>query len=126
MLYKTTILPESDKELARKMLNERIHDIYGVLFIVIGTEEYSKVTVDRADSLAGDSTEKRYVVWVRKPDDVLDILKSLDTSPPAIDWSKSVLSIVTSFSDKVKDVHYSSGKPLDFDEIMDAFIKGES
>jgi hypothetical protein len=125
MLYKTTILPESDKALACKMLNERIHDVFGVLFIVIGKEEDAKITVDRADALAGDLTEKRYVIWVRKSDQVMDILKSLDANS-IVDWNKPVLSIVTSFADKVKDVYYSTGKPLDFDAIMEAYIKAES
>jgi|APLak6261669570_1056073.scaffolds.fasta_scaffold14559_2 hypothetical protein len=125
MLYKTTILPESDKELSRKMLNERIHNVFGVLFIVFGKEEYAKVTVDRADALAGDLTEKRYVVWVRNPDDVLDIIKDLDISKK-IDWSKQVLSVVTSFADKIRDTRYSTDKPLDFDVIMEAYINGES
>jgi hypothetical protein len=125
MLYKTTILPESDKELSRKMLNERIHDVFGVLFIVFGKDEIAKITVDRADALAGDSTEKRYVVWVRNPDDVMDIIKTLD-SDYTIDKNKKLLALVTSFADKIKDVRYSLNQPLDFDVIMQAYIKGES
>lgn len=125
MLYKTTILPESDKELSRKMLNERIHDVFGVLFIVFGKEEDAKITVDRADALAGDSTEKRYVVWVRNPDHVIDIIKTLDTTK-IIDWNKKLLTVVTSYADKIKDAHYSTNQPLDFDVIMEAYIKGES
>jgi hypothetical protein len=107
MLTNTLILPTADKATSRKMLLDAIQENPIVLFIVLGTSEQAKKTVERADKAS--AVPERHVIWAMKPDHVLDILQWLknETSYPAttntnINWTKDIMVVVSSLGDTIR------------------------
>ena len=129
MLTNTLILPTADKATSRKMLLDAIHENPIVLFIVLGTSEQAKKTVDRADRASEEP--ERHVIWAMKPDHILDILQTLDNetgypdaTKPNIDWTKDIMVIVSSLGDTIRFVQYDTGKPMDMLDIEIAYNLG--
>lgn len=129
MLTNTLILPTADKATSRKMLLDAIHENPIVLFIVLGTSEHAKKTVDRADRASEEP--ERHVIWAMKPDHILDILQTLDNETgypnatnPNIDWTKNIMVIVSSLGDTIRFVQYDTGKPMDMLDIEIAYNLG--
>ena len=129
MLTNTLILPTADKATSRKMLLDAIHENPIVLFVVLGTSEQAKKTVERADKASIEP--ERHVIWAMKPDHVLDILQTLDNETgypdatnPNIDWIKDIMVVVSSLGDTIRFVQYDTGKPMDMLDIEIAYNLG--
>ncbi|MBL7799079.1 MAG: hypothetical protein JNL95_00015 [Chitinophagales bacterium] len=129
MLTNTLILPTADKATSRKMLLDAIQENPIVLFIVLGTSEQAKKTVDRADRASEEP--ERHVIWAMKPDHIWDILQTLDNEigyPDAtnqnIDWTKDIMVVVSSLGDTIRFVQYDTGKPMDMLDIEIAYNLG--
>lgn len=129
MIKDTLILPANDKAASRKMLLDAIHENPIVLFIVLGTSEQAKKTVERADKASEDP--ERHVIWAMKPDHVLDILQTLNnetgypnSTNPSIDWTRDIMVVVSSLGDTLRFVQYHTGKPMDMLDIEISYSLG--
>jgi len=124
-IHKITILPTDDKALARKMLINLIEEQPYILMVVLHKGPNAEKFVDRASKLAGAENEPRWVVWVRKVDQIEDILRELknhDRLPVDLNEAQG---FSTSLGDEVRDVILMEDSPPDIVRVMLAYARAE-
>lgn len=120
---KTTILPhESDQAL--QAFKKLVHDEPKSLFVVLGEGPLQEKLVERADSLAGNADEWRWVVWARRPDHIKGAIKELKGASKLGDLV-SVVAFMLSLTDEVVDVIKLESEAPSLIRIQKAYLKGE-
>jgi len=100
---KTTILPTDDRDLARRMFKDLVHEEPHVLLVVLHTGKDAEVFAQRADKMSGKEGEPRWVVWARNPDDIAVNIAAL-TGANKLGALPRVRGFSLSLSDDVRDV----------------------
>lgn len=102
VVERTTILPSDEKDLARAMFRQLVHEQAKVLFVVLGKGDEAETVVQRADLVARTSTW-RWVCWARKPEHVQEDIRALQGSGDLADTLDQTWGFSTSFGDEVRD-----------------------
>lgn len=121
-LTQTTILPTDDPALARRMLEELIHEEPLVLLVVQGADDVAERTVRRADKLA---SLPRWVVWARHADDIAPVRETLQGDPDLIAELADAQAFALSLSDTVQDVIRAEEPAPDLVRLLLAFLRAE-
>ena len=124
-LLKTTILPTDDKDLAMRMFRELIFEKPAVLMVVRGRDADAETFVQRADRLAGEEIDPRWVVWVRKPEQVEEVVQELKRTAELLRKIPTSRGFSLSLADEVKDVIAGSEPVPSLVRILKAFTKAE-
>jgi len=136
-LIKTTILPTDDKKLALRMFLELVNERPHVLMVIHGRDTDAETFVKRADRLAGNPDDPRWVVWARKPEHIAEAVNDLRdpsmlfldgraTSDETLGQSRSeTRGFCLSLSDEVRDVIHRADPVPDLVRIVQAFAKAE-
>lgn len=120
-LWKTTILPTDDAQLAQRVLRDLIYEEPLVLLVVLGTGEEANTFVERASRNAGARNEPWWVVWARKPKAMQPVLDDL-TGKKLGDVDK-LRGFTLSMSDRVVDTFLLSDPVPDQLAILTAFMR---
>jgi K+-sensing histidine kinase KdpD len=124
VLERTTILPTDDKNLARAMFRELVHEQAKVLLVVLGTGKEAEATVQRADKLAR-SAPLRWVCWARKPLHVQEDVRELKDSGSLADELEATRVFATSFGDEVRDKISASEPVPSMTRLLLAYARAE-
>jgi len=125
-LLKTTILPTDDKKLAVSMFRQLIFERPAVLMVVRGKDTEAETFVQRADRLAGDATDPRWVVWARKPEQIEEVVQELEGPKNLLDEIPTSRGFSLSLTDEVRDVITGSEPVPDLVRVLKAFAKAET
>lgn len=125
-LFKTTILPTDDKRLAILMFRELVFERPQVILVVYGKGGEAETFVQRADRLAGDVNDLRWVVWARKPEQIQEVVSQLKGSPDLLGSIQTARGFSLSLTDEVRDVITSSEPVPDLVRVLEAFTKAEA
>lgn len=124
-LFKTTILPTDNKELAVRMLRDLIFERPAVLMVVRGRDADAETFVQRADQLAFDEIDPRWVVWARKPEQIEEVVQELKGPANLLKEIPASRGFSLSLADEVKDVIAGSEPVPDLVRVDQAFTKAE-
>ena len=124
-LKKTTILPSDEKSLARRMFNELVHEEPYVLMVVLGKGREAETFVQRAAKLSGAEGEPRWVVWVRKPEQIADLICALQGSDRLGQDLGQIRGFSMSLTDSVRDVIPASEPVPSLSRILLAYVRAE-
>jgi len=125
-LLKTTILPTDDKRLAVDMFRQLIFDRPAVLIVVRGKDTEAETFVQRADRLAADASDPRWVVWARRPEQVEEVVQQLKGAGNLLNEIPTSRGFSLSLSDEVRDVVTGSEPVPDLVRVLKAFAKAEA
>ena len=125
-LLKTTILPTDEKKLALRMFQELVFERPHVLLVVRGRGPDAETFVQRADRLAFDEKDLRWVVWARKPEQIEEVVNQLQGSQDLLDAIPTSRGFSLSLTDEVRDVIAGSDPVPDFMRIDKAFTQAET
>lgn len=114
---KITFLPPCDPELDRELLNELIHEELKVLMLVLGSSDDARILAERGNKSAGAINEPFWVVWIRAPEAVDDVLAGLQDPRGLL--VEGALGIVLTFNDEIHTVFTSLPSSL---KILSAFV----
>jgi hypothetical protein len=122
---KTTILPADDKSLSRRMFTEMVNEKPYVLMVVLNKGSEAETFARRADQLAGGMDEHRWVVWVRKPEQIEDLVRDLIGANKLPTPLKNARGFSTSLSDDVRDVIGGEEAVPKLTRVMLAYARAE-
>ena len=125
-LVKTTILPTDDKRLALRMFRQLIFEKPLVIMVVRGKDAEAETFVQRADRLAADASDPRWVVWARKPEQVEEVIRRLKGPPDLLDAIPTARGFSLSLTDEVRDVIKDVEPVPDLVRVLEAFAKAET
>ena len=114
---KITFLPPCDPELDRELLNELIHEERKVLMLVLGSSDDARILAERGNTSAGAINAPPWVVWIRAPETVDDVLAGLQDPRGLL--VEGALGIVLTFNDEIHTVFTSLPSSL---KILSAFV----
>lgn len=124
-LRKTTILPAHDKDLATKLFREIVHNYPYHVFVVLRDGADAETVVQRADNLAGQQTDPRWVIWARAPKLIEDDLKELKNSKRIMDKLDTAYGFSLSLADEVRDVIEENEGVPNLTRILLSFASAE-
>jgi hypothetical protein len=124
-LYKTTILPTDDDDLAKKLFESLVFEQPYCLLVVLGKGPDAEKFVQRASKLTGRQHEPRWVVWAREPNQIKATLADLANSDKIIGQLDTARGFCLSLSDEVRDVISKSDSVPNLTRILLAFAEGE-
>lgn len=125
-LLKTTILPTDEKKLALRMFQELVFERPHVLLVVRGRGPDAETFVQRADRLAFDEKDPRWVVWARKPEQIEEVVSQLQGAQDLLDAIPTARGFSLSLTDEVRDVIAGSDPVPDLMRIDKAFTQAET
>ncbi len=125
-LLKTTILPTDDKKLAVSMLRQLIFEKPAVLLVVRGKDADAETFVQRADRLAGDANDPRWVAWARRPEQIEEVMQELKGPSNLLSAIATSRGFCLSLADEVRDVITGSEPAPDLVRVLEAFAKAEA
>ena len=128
-LYKTTILPVDDRELAKKMFRGILYNQPFVLFVAIGSEKAIEDLVTLADTIAGGGFHEtdRRVVWLRDAalaKYVFDGVECEESIPSPLE--SNVAGFFVNLNDKACDSIQTNELPVRRGRLVIGFIKGSA
>ena len=125
-LLKTTILPTNESQLALLILRYLIFEKPYVILVVRGMDPNAETLVQRADQLAGDANDPRWVVWAKMPDQIEEVVNELRGSQDLLDKIQTSRGFSLSLTDEVRDVIVGSESVPDMVRVLEAFTKAET
>src|SRR5689334_4786625 len=96
-----TDLPDQARQTFKKMLAKR-----AVLFVVLGDAPSAQELASKADDAAGLPDEPRWVVWAKRPADVIGVIRKLKESPPGFKdqiVAGKAVAFTTAFDHRILD-----------------------
>lgn len=124
-LLKTTILPTDEKKLALDMFRQLVFESPHIILVVCGRGPDAETVVQRADRLAFDENDPRWVIWARKPEQIEEAVGELTGPPDLLGAIPASRGFSLSLTDEVRDVIRDSEPVPDLLRIDKAFTKAE-
>lgn len=125
-LIKTTILPTDEKKLALDMFRQAVFEKPRVLLVVRGKGSDAETFVRRADRLAGDANDPRWVVWARRPEQIQEAIGELKGPSDLLSEIPAARGFSLSLTDEVRDVVKGTEPVPDLVRVLEAFARAEA
>jgi len=87
-----------------RIFRHYIYELPKILVVVLGREEEAETFVQRADKLAGQPADPRWVIWARRPDQVQEVLEEHQGAGELLQQLDGARGYSLSLSDEVADV----------------------
>ena len=124
---KTLFIPSDNGMFAQKTFQEALEKLDQVLLVVLDTTSEAEQTAILANKMAGEMDEPRWVIWVRRPDQIQEHLDQLSDPQSLInDWD-SVLAFSLSRADReIRFVIPTGNGPATNVQMFDAYNKAST